>query len=193
MKVPSGFRLTVTLSLLHTAQVQLCKLILEQAQKREKRFLDAAMRRRGQHYEMAFWVVGKFTEEFMSLLLGLGLPRRFSGAMHFINEDKFGTVLEEIGAVTLGFGIIYASDNVGEISEDTLVSGWQFSFELAFRAGADNHRREVEFLAHLLLPLVAKIGRTKNADALNLTSVKKFASNEQPFDSFADSHIVSYQ
>ena len=126
----------------------------------------------------------------MSLLLGSGLSGGFSCAMNLINYDEFRAMLEEIGAVTVRLGVINAGDDVGEISEYALVTGWQLSFELAYRAGADNHWVDMEFLSHLPLPLVAEIGRTKDADALNLTPVQKFTSDEQAFYRLADSHIV---
>ena len=46
----------------------------------------------------------------------------FSRAVNFIDYDEFRTMLEEIGAVTVGFGVIYAGDDVGEISKYALVS-----------------------------------------------------------------------
>src|ERR1019366_2134238 len=74
--------------------------------------------------------------------------------------------------------------------KDAARAGGDATFKLADCAGTDDDGVEVEFLVEFLLPLLAKIGRTQDAEVFNFSAIQHFAHDEQPFDGLANANVI---
>jgi hypothetical protein len=166
------------------------ELGLQQPQQGGKRGLDAAVGCCREEQQVAIPALRQLDEEFVALLLD---PRRAGvrrGSVRLIDNDKFGRVLQELGTMHVALDVVDADDNVGKVSEDALGGVRQLTFQPAYGARPDDLAGKAELVLQLLFPLVAEMGRAKDAGAGDLAAVDKLPGDQQCFNGLPDTHVV---
>jgi hypothetical protein len=162
----------------------------EQREQGAEGFGNAAVRGGCEKNQVARGRGREVLQEVVSLLLigvGAGGRRR---TMRLVHDDEVRAVVEEVVAFAVALDEVNADNLDGVVAKDTARASGDAAFKLADRAGADDDGVQAEFLAQLLLPLFAKVGRAENAERLDLPAIEHFTGDEQSFDGFADADIV---
>lgn len=110
--------------------------------------------------------------------------------MRLVHNDEAGAVLEEVVAFAVALHKVDADDLNGVVGVNAAAALRYSPLKLVDRAGANDYGVEAEFLAQLLLPLLAEVRRTEHTERLDLPAIEHFAGDEQGFDCFADAHVI---
>ena len=110
--------------------------------------------------------------------------------MRLVHDDEVRAVVEEVVAFAVALHEVNADDLDRVVAEDAARAGGDAAFKLADRAGTDDDGVQTEFLAQLLLPLFAKVGRAEHAEGLDFPAIEHFTGDEQGLDGFADADVV---
>jgi hypothetical protein len=115
------------------------------------------------------------------------------GAVGFVHDDEFWTVLEEIGPMMIALGVVDADDDVWVIAENAVIARGKVTLESADGARPNDHCLKAEMTPKLSLPLVAEVRRAEDADAVDFPTVEQFARNQQGLDGLSDTHVIGNQ
>ena len=116
------------------------------------------------------------TQETIELLLILvGIDRR-GCPVRFVDNYELRTIEQEEMAVAVVLDEIDAR-HLNRIMPIDALRVRLSPVQLTDRAGADDDRVEIGLFPQFLLPLVAKVGRAKHAQAFDLAAVEHLASD----------------
>src|SRR5208282_4006519 len=124
----------------------------------------------------------------MALLLVLVCVDRGCCPVRLVDDHELGAIEQEEMAVAVALDEIDARYLNGIVPVNALRARLS-PVQLADGAGADDNRVEVGLFRQFLLPLVAKIGRAKNAEAPDLAAVEHFAGDQEGLDGLADPDV----
>ena len=111
--------------------------------------------------------------------------------MCLINDHQFRTGTDEIVAARFTLDVVERNNRVGKHVKDGSVAA--DPIEAFRRAGEDEFGLDVKLVAEFVLPLFCEVGWTQHGHTLDLGPIQEFPRNQQCFDGFPDTDVVSDQ
>ena len=109
--------------------------------------------------------------------------------MGFIHNNHFRAGAQKFLPVPFGFDVIKGDNGKWPCLENGC-GHVKAAFQPCNGGRQNKLRLDVELLLQFVLPLLGKLGRTKNGHAADLAAIQQFTGNEQRFHRLADAHVI---